>query len=158
MGIRDELRAIGIDPDTVRPPGWEVQANGGKTGDAWIDEQLDKWLIAKKQKDFATADAIRDELRSLGVDPDTVRPRGWELQVGNQATGDAWTEDQLDKWLAAKRAKDFATADAIRDNLRQLGVDPDTCRPRGWETKGTGKGTMGNMGNMGNMGSPDNSN
>merc|ERR1712066_884983 len=120
--------------------------------DEETDEQLDRWLVAKRSKDFETADAIRDELRAVGVDPDTVRPRGWEASAAPTNTGDAWTEMQLDKWLAAKRSKDFATADAIRDNLRQLGVDPDTCRPRVWESKGTGKGAMGTMGNMGNMG------
>merc|ERR1712187_164358 len=149
--IRDELRATGIDPDTVRPPGWEVKANGGKTGDAWMDEQLDKWLIAKRQKDFATADAIRDELRALGVDPDTVRPRGWEASAAPTNTGDAWTEMQLDKWLAAKRQKDFVTADAIRDELRAMGVDPDTVRPRGFQG-----GAGGGQGNTGSMGSTPN--
>jgi cysteinyl-tRNA synthetase len=146
--IRDELRSMGVDPDTVRPPGWEVQGNGGKTGDAWMDEQLDKWLIAKRQKDFATADAIRDQLRAMGVDPDTVRPRGWEAHASQTNTGDAWTEMQLDNWLAAKRGKDFATADAIRDELRSMGVDPDTVRPRGYQggaPSGGGKGSVGSM-------------
>merc|ERR1712039_77999 len=32
--------------------------------------------------DYATADAIRDELRASGTDPDTVRPRGWEEGKG----------------------------------------------------------------------------
>merc|ERR1719277_2902612 len=93
--IRDELRAMGVDPDTERPRGWSGE--GGKTGDAWMDDQLDKWLIAKKQRDFVTADAIRDELRGMGVDPDTVRPKGVAVDGGK--TGDAWTDEQLDKWL-----------------------------------------------------------
>merc|ERR1712176_1730039 len=95
--IRDELRAVGVDPDTVRPPGWEVQVSGGKTGNASIDEQLDKWLIAKRSKDFVTADMLRDELRSMGVNPDTVRPKGWQPEASS-STGDEWTEQQLDKW------------------------------------------------------------
>merc|ERR1712066_603350 len=110
--IRDELRAMGVDPDTERPRGWSGE--GGKTGDAWMDDQLDKWLIAKKQRDFVTADAIRDELRGMGIDPDSVRPKGWSTSNGTGAahagagkTGDPWTDEQLDKWLAAKRAKDF---------------------------------------------------
>merc|ERR1712187_267892 len=148
--IRDELRATGIDPDTVRPPGWEVKANGGKTGDAWMDEQLDKWLIAKRMKDFATADAIRDELRAMGVDPDTVRPRGWEQQVGGGPTmgssEDPFTKQQLDKWVAAKRQGDFATADAIRYELRAMGVDPDTVRPPGFNGGSAGGCTGGGKG------------
>merc|ERR1719497_184814 len=124
---------MGIDPDTVRPRGWEAQATPTNTGDAWTEMQLDNWLAAKRSKDFATADAIRDELRSMGVDPDTVRPPGWEVKVNGGKTGDPWMDEQLDKWLIAKRQKDFATADAIRDELRSMGVDPDTVRPRGWE-------------------------
>merc|ERR1712232_187659 len=98
----------------------EAKFNGGKTGDVWMDEQLDNWLIAKRQKDFATADAIRDELRAIGVDPDTVRPPGWSpgggsmagvLASGGGSTGDAWTDAKLDEWVAFKRAKDFASAD-----------------------------------------------
>merc|ERR1712050_154473 len=126
--IRDTLRAVGVDPDLVRPYGCNNTI--GKTGDAWMDAQLDKWLIAKKSKDFAEADRIRDELRALGIDPDTVRPRGWERQTGGQNTGDAWTEQQLDKWLIAKKQKDFVEADRIRDELRTMGIYPDTMRPR----------------------------
>jgi len=43
---------------------------------------------------------------------------------------DAATEAQLDRWLEAKRAKDFATSDSIRDQLRARGIDPDRARPR----------------------------
>ena len=35
----------------------------------------------------------------------------------------------LDDWVKAKRAKDFETADRIRDGLRAQGVDPDIERP-----------------------------
>ncbi|KOO24920.1 hypothetical protein Ctob_006800 [Chrysochromulina tobinii] len=55
-------------------------------------------------------------------------------------------ESQLDKWVAAKRAKDFATADRLREELRKMGVEPDCARrnvpssmsggggaPRGWD-------------------------
>jgi len=38
-------------------------------------------------------------------------------------------ESKLDAWVAAKRAKDFATADNLRSELRAVGVDPDTERP-----------------------------
>ena len=39
------------------------------------------------------------------------------------------TDAKLDEWVAAKRAKDYATADRIREELRMVGVDPDTVRP-----------------------------
>ena len=59
---------------------------------------------------------------------------------------DSQIESQLDKWVAAKRAKDFATADRLREELRKMGVEPDCARrnvpssmsggggaPRGWD-------------------------
>lgn len=42
---------------------------------------------------------------------------------------DAATEAQLDQWIEAKRAKDFATSDMLRDQLRARGVNPDQARP-----------------------------
>mmetsp|Transcript_68952 Transcript_68952/g.154423 ORF Transcript_68952/g.154423 Transcript_68952/m.154423 type:complete len:156 (-) Transcript_68952:4-471(-) len=38
-------------------------------------------------------------------------------------------ERMLDRWVEAKRAKDFALADDIRSKLRAQGVEPDTARP-----------------------------
>lgn len=40
----------------------------------WIDQQLDAWVSAKRIKDFAVADRIRDELRAEGIEPDKARP------------------------------------------------------------------------------------
>merc|ERR1712039_891220 len=59
------------------------------TGDAWTDEQLDKWITAKRAKDFATADAIREELRAWGVDPDAARPSGWSADKKYKGGGQA---------------------------------------------------------------------
>merc|ERR1719401_2551902 len=135
------------------PPQQNVSAMPGfgeaqsSTGDDWTEQQLDKWLVAKRSRDFVTADAIRDELRGMGIDPDTVRPRGWEHQAGNGSTGDALTEQQLDQWVAAKRQKDFATADALREELRAKGIDPDTVRPaNAGGGKGFGKANAGGGG------------
>ena len=38
---------------------------------------------------------------------------------------DARTVAMMDEWVDAKRAKDYATSDTIRDELRSMGVDPD---------------------------------
>ena len=40
-------------------------------------------------------------------------------------------EEQLDQWREAKRAKDFTTADRIREELRAKGIEPDSLREEG---------------------------
>ena len=45
---------------------------------------------------------------------------------------DEKTEAKLDAWLAAKRAKDFQTADRLRWELRGDNIDPDAARPVGY--------------------------
>merc|ERR1712196_86064 len=87
---------------------------------------LDDWVDAKRARDFASADGIRERLRTLGVDPDRERPPGHTRQQGD---GDV--ERMLDDWVDAKRAKDFGRADSLRNRLRQLGVDPEVARPAG---------------------------
>lgn len=100
----------------------------GTKFDAETERQLDRWVAAKRDKDFNTADAIRAELRSKGIDPDTVRPPGHDMVIDEE------TEQQLDRWVAAKREKDFALADAIRAELRAKRVEPDIVRPPGYDT------------------------
>ena len=88
---------------------------------------LDRWVEAKRSKDFATADKLREELRARGIEPDQVRPNNKKGPAPQ--TFDDETERKLSQWVAAKRAKDFATADRIRDELRTQSVDPDKVRP-----------------------------
>ena len=38
-------------------------------------------------------------------------------------------EARLEEWAAAKRTKDYTTADRVRDELRAKGVDPEKVRP-----------------------------
>ena len=87
--------------------------------DAQTERKLDEWVAAKRNKDFETADRIREDLRAGGIDPDIARPRDMAQAV----------EQQLDRWVAAKRARDFETADTIREQLRARGIDPDKVRP-----------------------------
>eukprot|EP00320_Phaeocystis_rex_P010183 CAMPEP_0119071516 /NCGR_PEP_ID=MMETSP1178-20130426/51134_1 /TAXON_ID=33656 /ORGANISM="unid sp, Strain CCMP2000" /LENGTH=68 /DNA_ID=CAMNT_0007053453 /DNA_START=49 /DNA_END=252 /DNA_ORIENTATION=+ len=54
---------------------------------SWIEKQLDAWVQAKRIKDFATADRIRDELRAEGVEPDKARPAPLPLHLQQQGGG-----------------------------------------------------------------------
>merc|ERR1712151_111240 len=179
--IRAELRDMGIEPDAERPPGsqpsserareqggcsagsgwgfddpfwgkggndwgpglsateraggWGGAEKGGRSSGRdrgggvpeWAEKQLDLWVEAKRRKDYATADEIRAELRANGINPDDERPP--KGGGGGGQTSNEDIEHQLDRWVDAKRAKDFETADAIRANLRAKGIDPDTERP-----------------------------
>eukprot|EP00927_Polykrikos_kofoidii_P071655 TRINITY_DN6790_c0_g1_i1.p1 TRINITY_DN6790_c0_g1~~TRINITY_DN6790_c0_g1_i1.p1 ORF type:complete len:602 (-),score=111.01 TRINITY_DN6790_c0_g1_i1:251-2056(-) len=206
--IRSALRSKGVDPDTVRPSGRTLQEQslyaslraGGGTMlltpaaalpgakfDAETEAKLDRWVAAKREKDFGTADTIRSELRTLGVEPDNERPSDKEMQLRHATIGqapgvatpamgivpqahpgaaaapvvpfgmapplygcmgvcptmvpvpvvaqptqpryDSAVEAKLDRWVSAKREKDFALADAIRSELRLMGVEPDNVRP-----------------------------
>ncbi len=115
--------------------------------DAETEAKLEKWVGCKRRKEFAEADAIREELRADGIDPDKARP-AWP--TGAPASRPAavhppayhapppaaptWSagadfQEMLDRWVEAKRQRDFTTADALRHQLRLAGIDPDGARP-----------------------------
>ena len=47
---------------------------GGGAYDAATEAKLDQWVIAKRNRDFVTSDAIQAELEAQGVDTKTARP------------------------------------------------------------------------------------
>ena len=50
---------------------------------------------------------------------------------------DEESRKQLDRWVEAKRSRDFATADRIRSLLEAKGIKPDQARPHVWEPPGS---------------------
>merc|ERR1711941_213900 len=68
----------------------------------------------------------REELRSMGVDPDPQKKPGFATPAKPP-----WhlvspaIEDELREWHLAKAAKDYHKADAIRSSLRSKGVEPE---------------------------------
>merc|ERR1740121_1419809 len=62
--------------------------------------------------------------------PMQMRAAPMQMQVHRPAH-DIQLEETLDAWVEAKKAKDFPTADALRAELRNRGVDPDKARPFG---------------------------
>jgi cysteinyl-tRNA synthetase len=65
--VRIMLDVLGVDPLN---PAWSATTDDGALGeiaDALIQQRIAARSAAKADKDFATADAIRDELKNLGV-------------------------------------------------------------------------------------------
>merc|ERR1719277_571897 len=83
----------------------------GARFDNTTEAKLDRWMQAKREKDFGTADAIRSELRSVGLEPDQLRPpdrenpNGATMSMGPGSRFDLDTEAKLDRWVQAKRDK-----------------------------------------------------
>eukprot|EP00747_Dinoflagellata_sp_TGD_P023620 gnl/TRDRNA2_/TRDRNA2_129943_c0_seq4.p1 gnl/TRDRNA2_/TRDRNA2_129943_c0~~gnl/TRDRNA2_/TRDRNA2_129943_c0_seq4.p1 ORF type:complete len:455 (+),score=47.79 gnl/TRDRNA2_/TRDRNA2_129943_c0_seq4:73-1437(+) len=171
--IRNELRAKGIEPEVERPAGSGGQSSkgfGAKISDKEIASMLDGWEAAKYNKDFATADKIRTELRGHGVEPDKERPqagKGGGIGGAKAAGRGVWDASKqpepgpsglegvdnstlLDGWVEAKCLKDFATADWIRDELRIRGIHPEMERPDAAQMVPAGQG-LGPEGNQGLM-------
>ncbi len=66
LPAREELR--------IRPKGSDIS-------DAEIEDALERRKAARAEKDFATSDALRDELAAKGVDVMDGDPLGWEWRL-----------------------------------------------------------------------------
>jgi len=96
------------------PQSYSKPASFAKSYDHSTEAELDQWVQARAEKDWGTADSIRDGLRSRGVSPAKERPQKGGFQ------------DEIEQWRRAKQAKDFARSDRIRESLRAQGCDPDS--------------------------------
>ncbi|MAT70818.1 MAG: cysteine--tRNA ligase [Planctomycetaceae bacterium] len=76
---------------------------------------------ARIAKNFATADAIRDGLKPLGIVIED-RPTGAEWTGGGPDAVDGVMQLLIQIRADARAAKDFATGDAVRDRLKEIGV------------------------------------
>ena len=110
-----------------------------------------QWQDARSAKDYATADAIRAKLREVGIEAETLvsemrrRPTatgGLPRPTGTAAPRQPPAEDARGggrgripraqaealamKWQEARWSKDYATADAIRSTLREVGIEAET--------------------------------
>jgi len=92
---------------------------------------LDLRAEARKAKNFATADAIRDGLAPTGIKLED-RAGGTEWSGGAVGALDAVMQMLIKLRQTARANKDFATGDAIRNRLTAIGVKLED-RPGGVE-------------------------
>ena len=105
----------------LQPP---AQAGGSQT-----DELLSKIMQlvitlraeSRQAKNFATADAIRDGLAPTGIKLED-RAGGTEWTGGAAGALDAVMQMLIQLRQTSRQNKDFATADAIRNRLAEIGV------------------------------------
>lgn len=128
--------------------------------DPQTQADLLQWFEAREAQNFDVADKIREHLRSQGIEPSHCQrpmgsggfgkaagkgaqrggaPYGSVSQLLNAGGGggggqsgsfDEATEAQLDEWWQAKQEYNFNAADAIRNDLRTQGIEPDQHRPK----------------------------
>jgi hypothetical protein len=131
-----------------------------------MEDKVEEWVAAKRQRDFETSDRIRDELKDQGVNPEDYRPPPGRGGGGGGYGGGGYggggggyggggggglpplskeMEDKVEEWVAAKRQRDFETSDRIRDELRQQGISPEEYRPPPGPPRGGGGGGYGGI-------------
>lgn len=76
---------------------------------------------ARATKNFATADAIRDGLAPTGIVLED-RAGGTEWSGGSDQSLETVMQMLIELRTSSREGKDFATADAIRDRLAEIGV------------------------------------
>ncbi|HYO24033.1 MAG TPA: cysteine--tRNA ligase [Lacipirellulaceae bacterium] len=115
----------------LMPPALPVDGTNnallGKVMELVIDLRTD----ARKAKNFAIADAIRDGLAPTGVKLED-RAGGTEWTGGGEGSLDGVVAMLIALRQTARANKDFATADAIRDRLAEAGIKLED-RPGGVE-------------------------
>jgi cysteinyl-tRNA synthetase len=101
-------------------------AAGGSGADADLLAKVMPLVVdlrgeARKAKNFAAADAIRDGLKPLGIAIED-RPGGAEWTGGGEGALAGVMQLLIELRASARKNKDFATGDAIRNRLTEAGV------------------------------------
>jgi len=111
--LRDLLRAKGVDPDAVRPQWIQYMQNAQAAQEQAHVQQV----VQQLQQNQLAGQQLMESLTY-------ETPYSTKQRVSN-----AEIEALLDKWVNAKRNKQYEVADELRADLRVQGIDPDTRRP-----------------------------
>jgi cysteinyl-tRNA synthetase len=118
--------------DRAGSPAAPLSAEGRRLHDAFvaaIDDDLDMPSAVKVAREIASAEALSpDERRWLLLDLDAVLgldlDRVWDATPLRPTALPDGAAVLMEQRTGARAARDFATADRLRDELRALGVEP----------------------------------
>ncbi|MFN4114723.1 MAG: cysteine--tRNA ligase [Sphingomonadaceae bacterium] len=80
--IEDMDRVLGLNLFSLTRADLRIRPKDAQITEAEIEAALERRKAARAEKDFATSDAIRDELAATGVEVMDGDPMGWEWKLG----------------------------------------------------------------------------
>mmetsp|Transcript_10799 Transcript_10799/g.31322 ORF Transcript_10799/g.31322 Transcript_10799/m.31322 type:complete len:550 (-) Transcript_10799:451-2100(-) len=135
--------SIAISPTHCKSPTLALaRPNSAGLSREELDELARKWSMCRKQRDYATADEIRAQIRACGREPEELAEAIQLEEASTTTVSDGirrrsstsaspvdvdWTlaHELGASWLAARRLRDYVTADAIRTQIRTMGIEPE---------------------------------
>lgn len=81
--IEEMDRVLGLDLFDLARTDLRIRPKDAQISEDEIEDALARRKAARAEKDFATSDAIRDELASEGVEVMDGDPLGWEWRLGD---------------------------------------------------------------------------
>ena len=135
--LREELRSSGIDPEKARPPGFQASQTPWAPPPQMSHKRSHSDMAASSGMGYGAPYGAGYGYGGGGGGGGGYGGGGYgggSYGASGASAGpamDAETERELDAWVNAKRAKDFAAADKIREQLRARGIEPDRARPSG---------------------------
>ncbi|MEM6328932.1 MAG: cysteine--tRNA ligase [Planctomycetota bacterium] len=115
--VKELSSIVGVFTQPPTPAGGQDNELLGKAMRLVIDLRAE----SRAAKNFALADAIRDGLAPTGITLED-RAGGTDWQGGGDNALDAVMALLIDIRAGARKEKDFATSDAVRDRLTAIGV------------------------------------
>mmetsp|Transcript_121089 Transcript_121089/g.342610 ORF Transcript_121089/g.342610 Transcript_121089/m.342610 type:complete len:439 (-) Transcript_121089:28-1344(-) len=144
-------------------PDYQPQPKRSRVEGELVSEADILHLVAQREsmrqaRRFAESDAIREQLRALGVEL-YDKEKEWRSRDGRRGTlftagpaecqlTDAEIQQRVHLREEARKMKDFGQADALRDELRMLGVELDD-KSGSWSTATGRRGTYTGSGQTG---------